>query len=204
MFMLFSNQKFLSGDGLCKSFDEAGDGHSRGDGVAAIILKRVKDAGRNGDLIRAIVRGTGVDQDGLIEGITLPSAEVQASLISSTYISAGLDGKDMNFFEAHKYQAVKAVYSDNDFADAAAKWTDAIVHLSGFVLNGNYAKPDEIAYIATGLESLRIIGQLPEDRNYTCYTSILPSNVEGVSLGNVYLFDGSELVALCTDSIFKE
>ncbi|MCJ1396229.1 hypothetical protein MMC18_009118 [Xylographa bjoerkii] len=119
------------------------------------------------------------------------------------------------------YQAIEEVYLDNEFSDAAANvkltadvgrgsftyspyWTDAIVHLSGFVLNGNYAKPDEIAYISTGLESLRIIRQLSEDRNYTCYTSILPCNDKGVSLGNVYLFDGSELVALCTGIKFQK
>ncbi|MCJ1403808.1 hypothetical protein MMC11_007031 [Xylographa trunciseda] len=119
-----------------------------------------------------------------------------------------------------KYQAIEEAYLDEDFTDAAAKikltsdvgrgsftyspyWTDAIVHLSGFVLNGNHAKPDEIAYISTGLESLRIIGQLSEDRYYTCYTSILPSNDKGVSLGNVYLFDGGELVALCTGIKFQ-
>ncbi|MCJ1403811.1 hypothetical protein MMC11_007034 [Xylographa trunciseda] len=101
MFMFFSNQKFLSRDGLCKSFDASGDGYSRGEGVAAIILKRVKDAIRDKDPIRAIIRGTGVNQDGMTKGITLPSAEAQAALISSTYRLAGLDVNDTQFFEAH-------------------------------------------------------------------------------------------------------
>ena len=121
----------------------------------------------------------------------------------------------------HKYQALEEVFVEDDFSDAVANvklgprsglgsftcspyWTDAIVHLSGFVLNGNYAKPDDIAYISTGLESLRIIGELSEHRHYTCYTSIQPSNDKGVSLGNVYLFDGSDLVALCTGIKFQK
>ena len=101
MFMFFSNQHFLSRDGLCKSFDASGDGYSRGEGVAALILKPVDDAIRDGDPIRAIVRGTGVNQDGKTTGITLPSAQAQADLIRSTYQSAGLDFKDTHFFEAH-------------------------------------------------------------------------------------------------------
>ena len=101
MFMFFSNQNFLSRDGLCKSFDASGDGYSRGEGVAAIILKRVNDAVRDRDPIRAVVRGTGVNQDGMTKGITLPSSDAQAALIRSTYKSAGLDVNDTHFFEAH-------------------------------------------------------------------------------------------------------
>ncbi|KAI9728591.1 MAG: Type I Iterative PKS [Cirrosporium novae-zelandiae] len=101
MFMFFTNQNFLSKDGLCKSFDASGNGYSRGDGVAAIILKPVDDAIRDGDPIRAIIRGTGVNQNGKNKGITLPSAQAQADLIRSTYQSAGLDFKDTNFVEAH-------------------------------------------------------------------------------------------------------
>ena len=101
MFMFFSNQNFLSRDGLCKSFDSAGDGYGRGEGVAAIVLKRVEDAIWNGDPIRAVIRGTGVNQDGKTKGITLPSAQAQADLIRLTYKSAGLDFKDTRFFEAH-------------------------------------------------------------------------------------------------------
>ena len=101
MFIFFSNQNFLSRDGLCKSFDASGDGYSRGEGVAALLLKRVDHAIRDGDPVRAIVRGTGVNQDGRTKGITLPSAQAQADLIRSTYQSAGLGYEDTHFFEAH-------------------------------------------------------------------------------------------------------
>ena len=112
MFMFFSNQHFLSRDGLCKSFDASGDGYSRGEGVAALILKPVDDAIREGVPIRAIVRGTGVNQDGKTTGITLPSAQAQADLIRSTYQSAGLDFKDTHFFEAHvSFSTLSLVYS---------------------------------------------------------------------------------------------
>ncbi|KAE9372739.1 putative polyketide synthase, partial [Stipitochalara longipes BDJ] len=101
MFMMLSNQQFLSPDGLCKSFDERGDGYSRGEGIAAIILKPISDAIRDGDTVRAVIRGTGVNQDGKTKGITVPNAEAQAELIRATYVSAGLPFSDTYYFEAH-------------------------------------------------------------------------------------------------------
>jgi zearalenone synthase (highly reducing iterative type I polyketide synthase) len=101
MFMMLSNLDFLAPDGLCKSFDEKGDGYGRGEGVAAIILKPIEDAIHDSDCIRAVIRGTGVNQDRKTKGITLPSVDAQAELIRSTYASAGLDFRDTHYFEAH-------------------------------------------------------------------------------------------------------
>jgi acyl transferase domain-containing protein len=100
-FTYLSNQGFLSQDGKCKSFDANGDGYGRGEGVAAIILKRVEDAIRDGDPIRAVIRGTGVNQDGRTKGITLPSATAQADLIRQVYRSALIDMSETAYVEAH-------------------------------------------------------------------------------------------------------
>lgn len=101
MFLVLSNQQFLAQDGRCKSFDAKGDGYGRGEGFAAVVLKRVDDAIRDGDPIRAVIRGTGVNQDGKTKGITVPNADAQAELIRSTYRSAGIDFTDTHYFEAH-------------------------------------------------------------------------------------------------------
>jgi acyl transferase domain-containing protein len=47
---------FLSKDGLSYSFDSRANGYSRGEGNAAIILKRLPDAIASGDVIRAVIR----------------------------------------------------------------------------------------------------------------------------------------------------
>lgn len=101
MFVALSNQKMLSPDGRCKTFDECADGYGRGEGIAAVILKPIDDAIRDGDRIRAVIRATGVNQDGKTPGITLPNAEAQAALIRSTYASVGLGLDKTNYFEAH-------------------------------------------------------------------------------------------------------
>lgn len=101
MFLALSNQQFLAKDGLSKAFDAKGDGYGRGEGFAAIILKRIDDAIRDKDPIRAIIRSTGVNQDGKTKAIMVPNAEAQEELIRSTYRSAGIDFKHTHYFEAH-------------------------------------------------------------------------------------------------------
>ncbi|KAH7007801.1 thiolase-like protein, partial [Macrophomina phaseolina] len=64
------------------SFDSRANGYSHGEGVGTLILKPVKAALRDGDLIQAVVRGTGVNQDGRgTGGIMLPNKAAQEQLI---------------------------------------------------------------------------------------------------------------------------
>ncbi|KAK1580580.1 fatty acid synthase S-acetyltransferase [Colletotrichum navitas] len=100
-FLYYSNQMFLSPDGKCKSFDAAGDGFGRGEGLGAVVLKPLADAVRDGDAIRAVLKGSGVGQDGWTTGITLPNAEAQADLIRRVYAEAGLPTSQTGFVEAH-------------------------------------------------------------------------------------------------------
>lgn len=101
IFTMLSNQRFLAVDGLCKSFDINGDGYGRGEGFAIVVLKRVSDALRDKDAIRAIIRGSMVNHDGKTKGITVPSAFAQENLIRSTYMKASLELRDTNYIEAH-------------------------------------------------------------------------------------------------------
>jgi acyl transferase domain-containing protein len=73
--------QFLSPDGHCKSFDSRADGYGRGEGAGIVVLKPLSDAVRNGDEIYALVRGTGVNQDGRTNGITVPNRQSQEALI---------------------------------------------------------------------------------------------------------------------------
>ncbi|EKG09667.1 Beta-ketoacyl synthase [Macrophomina phaseolina MS6] len=97
-----SNLGLLSPDGKCFSFDSRANGYSRGEGVGTIILKPVKAAIRDGDLIRAVVRGTGINQDGRgTDGIALPNKQAQEELIRQVYRSFDLDMNVTGFVEAH-------------------------------------------------------------------------------------------------------
>ncbi|KIX96006.1 uncharacterized protein Z520_08261 [Fonsecaea multimorphosa CBS 102226] len=99
--IFLGNLGMLSKDGLSRAFADGTTGYGRGEGIATLILKRVSDAVRDGDSIRAVIRGSGVNQDGHTKGITVPNSEAQASLIRSTYQAAGLDLHETGYFEAH-------------------------------------------------------------------------------------------------------
>lgn len=95
------NLGVLSPDNRCFSFDERANGYGRGEGVGAIVIKPVKDAIRDGDTIRAVVRSTRSNQDGRTPGIIQPDREAQKVLIENTYLQAGLDPAATRYFEAH-------------------------------------------------------------------------------------------------------
>ncbi|KAJ5715842.1 uncharacterized protein N7483_013023 [Penicillium malachiteum] len=92
---------FLSPDSKSQSFDHKANGYARGEGAAVVLVKPLADAIKDGNTIRAVIRGTGVNQDGKTPGITLPSAQAQEDLIRSTYAAAGLSFDQTGYFEAH-------------------------------------------------------------------------------------------------------
>jgi len=105
VFVFESKMRMLSPTGYSRMWDADADGYARGEGVAAIVLKRLSDAIADGDHIECLIRGTGANQDGHSTGLTVPSSEAQAALIRQTYARAGLDLEDPRdrpqFFEAH-------------------------------------------------------------------------------------------------------
>ncbi|KAI1411801.1 putative polyketide synthase [Hypoxylon sp. FL1857] len=100
-FTWMTNLNFLSPDSRCYSFDHRANGYARGEGLGVIILKRLSDAIRDGNTIRAVIRSTGCNEDGRTPGITQPSSEAQEHLIRETYRRAGLSMKYTRYFEAH-------------------------------------------------------------------------------------------------------
>ena len=100
--LIMSNMSFLSPDSRCWSFDHRANGYARGDGFGVVILKKLSDALKDGDTIRAVIRATGLNQDGRTTGgITQPSGEAQRSLIQDTFTKAKLEMGPVRFFEAH-------------------------------------------------------------------------------------------------------
>lgn len=65
------------------------------------MLKRLDKAIRDGDTVRAVIRGSGVNQDGWTQGVTMPSGDAQAALINFVYKSNGLDYGATQYVEAH-------------------------------------------------------------------------------------------------------
>ncbi|KAF2156538.1 ketoacyl-synt-domain-containing protein [Myriangium duriaei CBS 260.36] len=98
---MLSDMNMLSPDGRSWSFDPRGNEYGRGEGVAVLVIKRLEDALRDGDTIRAVIRATGSNSDGYTPGITQPHSSSQEHLIRDCYKKAGLDISCMGYFEAH-------------------------------------------------------------------------------------------------------
>ena len=106
MYIVESKLKMLSPTGRSRMWDADANGYARGEGVAAIVLKRLSDAIAEGDHIECLIRETGANQDGFSNGITVPNTEAQTALIRQTYARAGLDPENNpddrpQYFEAH-------------------------------------------------------------------------------------------------------
>lgn len=93
--------RFLAEDGHCKTFDAAADGYARGEGAGVLVLKPLADATRDQDRIYAVIRATGVNQDGRTSGITVPNPEAQADLIRRVTTESGLRPEQIGYVEAH-------------------------------------------------------------------------------------------------------
>lgn len=70
-FVSESKLQMLSPEGRSRMWDAKANGYARGEGIAAVVLKRLVDAEADGDHIECIIRETSVNQDGKTSGITM-------------------------------------------------------------------------------------------------------------------------------------
>ncbi|KAF2123089.1 hypothetical protein BDV96DRAFT_681663 [Lophiotrema nucula] len=96
-----SPQHILNEDGRCFSFDSRGSGYGRGEGAGLVLLKRLDDAIRDGDQIRAIIRSTASNQDGRTNGIAQPSQISQECLALKAFRNLRFSPEDIQYLEAH-------------------------------------------------------------------------------------------------------
>ncbi|MEM7132285.1 MAG: SDR family NAD(P)-dependent oxidoreductase [Chloroflexota bacterium] len=99
--IMTSKAQMLSPDGRCKTFDNRADGFGIAEGVGVVVLKRLRDAERDGDQIHGVIKGSGINQDGTTNGITAPSADSQTALELEVYRQAQIDPATIQLVEAH-------------------------------------------------------------------------------------------------------
>jgi len=91
----------VGADGRCYAWDSRAQGYGRGEGVAVLVLKSLDAALRDGDRVHAVIRNSGLNQDGKTATITSPSLDAQTRLIRDCYRGAGLDLSETGYVEAH-------------------------------------------------------------------------------------------------------
>ena len=90
-----------SAQGECRTFDAAADGTVFSEACAAVVLKRLDAARRDGDPILATISGSGINQDGKTNGITAPSSLTQARLMRQVLERSSLQRFQVGYVEAH-------------------------------------------------------------------------------------------------------
>jgi len=98
----YTGEGMLSSDGHCRAFDENASGTVFGNGAGVVMLKRLSDAIRDRDHIHAVIRGTGLNNDGGVKhSYTAPSVEGQVDVIRMAHRDAGITADSIGYIEAH-------------------------------------------------------------------------------------------------------
>lgn len=100
-FIITSQMGALSPDGRCKTFDQSANGYVKGEGLAALLLKNLSEAEKDGDYIYGVIKGTAVNHGGKAQSLTAPNASAQTALLISAYKQADIDPATVTYIEAH-------------------------------------------------------------------------------------------------------
>lgn len=99
---LYARDGIASPDGHCRAFDAAAAGTVSGCGCAVVVLKRLADAVRDGDIVHAVIRGGAVNNDGADKiGFTAPSIAGQADVIARALKDGGVEPRRVSYVECH-------------------------------------------------------------------------------------------------------
>ena len=83
-------------------------------------------------------------------------------------------------------------------------WLDTVAHLGGFILNASVHTPADTVFISHGWENFQIAAPLSDEKTYQGYVRMQEQGSRGVMAGDVYIFDGDEIVVLCKGLKFQK
>jgi len=98
--MGFTQLRALSASGRCAPFDASADGLVVGEGIGLVVLKRLADALRDGDHVRAVVRGVGLSND-MRGNLLAPDTEGQLRAMQAAYRQALWPVTGVDLIECH-------------------------------------------------------------------------------------------------------
>jgi acyl transferase domain-containing protein/phosphopantetheinyl transferase (holo-ACP synthase) len=130
--MVFAQLGALSKQGKIKPFAGDADGTLPGEGVGVVVLKRLKDAERDGDRVYAVLKGVGLASAGRRQGLTTPSARGHALAMRRAYRRAGIDPLSVSLIEGNglgvpaadraELRALRAVFCPAQKQSARGGW----------------------------------------------------------------------------------
>jgi acyl transferase domain-containing protein len=120
----YTESGMVSPDGRCRPFDAKAQGTIFTDGVGVIVLKRLDRALVDGDSIRAVIRGTAINNDGSEKvSFAAPGVPGQMAVIAEALEESRTPPESISFVEAHgtatalgdpiEFEALSRVYGSN-------------------------------------------------------------------------------------------
>jgi len=99
---LYGEGGIFSPDGHLRAFDARAKGTIFGEGAGVVVLKRAKDAISDGDHIYAQVKGSAINNDGMIKvDFTAPGTKGETNVIRSAQKLARVSPESIGYIETH-------------------------------------------------------------------------------------------------------
>ena len=155
-----------SEEGRCFTFDSRDTGYGRGECVAIVILKPLSEAIKNNDPIRAVIRNTGVAQDGKTNGIGVPSSQAQERLSRATYAGVGLDPSETAYGGAYGTGTTVRDPIEASAIDRSVQLTIGMVDLPATI--DPHAEKSEVVIRAEEDDMVRVRATHPESIKVIC------------------------------------
>ena len=91
----------ISPNASCRPFDAGADGFARAEAINMVYIKKLDDAVRDGNPIRAVIRNTATNCAGKSGSLMQPNGRIHEQLMHKVYQGAKLDPRSTAFVECH-------------------------------------------------------------------------------------------------------
>jgi len=99
---LYDEGFIKSPNGSTRCFEASGKGTVFSDGAGAVLLKKLEEAEKDGDIIYGVIKGVGVNNDGGDKGSFMaPSPKGQAGAIINAFNDAQISPSTISYMEGH-------------------------------------------------------------------------------------------------------
>jgi 3-oxoacyl-(acyl-carrier-protein) synthase/acyl carrier protein len=112
----------LSPDGTCAVFDDNANGFTRGEGVGAVVLKRLEDARRENNRIYAVIKGCHQNNRGRTNTLSDISHESITNVLRECHAKLSMSAQSLDYIEVDGYstkwgdsfelEGIKNVFAD--------------------------------------------------------------------------------------------
>jgi len=168
---LYEEGGIPSPDGHCRPFDAQAAGTVFGSGAGIVVLKPLARALADGDAVRAVIRGSAVNNDGAGKiGYTAPSVDGQAEVVARALAVAQTPAESIDYVEAHGTGT--RLGDPIEVAALAAAFTRAGGRRNGSCalgsIKGNVGHLDTAAGVAGLIKTVRALeaGELPPSLHF--------------------------------------